>query len=383
MRQLRTAGLILVLIAQGLFGPRVALAQSGVAEAAQDASNQLAAAMTALDQAQTARDRVKALTKTVHGFESGLEALRDGLRRATIEERRVALALQAQEADVARLLGVLQSLGDGQTPTLLLHPQGALGTARAGMLLADVTPALQARVDALRAQLDDRVALRQIRQTLADRLAEGLAAAQQARVALSQSIADRVDLPRRFLEDPDKTAALIAAADSLAVFADAVSDIATQEAPGSLPDIAHRKGALTWPVQGILLRQSGQADAAGIVRPGLVLATLPQALVTTPVAATIRYAGPLLDYGQVVILEPQADLLIVLAGLGTSFGRTGEVVPSGAPVGLMGGQGIPDGAILSQAREGAGPERSETLYIEIREGSTPVEPLTWFDPNKG
>ena len=54
-----------------------------------------------------------------------------------------------------------------------------------------------------------------------------------------------------------------------------------------------------------MLRGMNEADAAGIKRPGIILATRPGALVNAPTAATIRYVGPLLDYGNVMILEPQ------------------------------------------------------------------------------
>jgi len=136
----------------------------------------------------------------------------------------------------------------------------------------------------------------------------------------------------------------------------------------------------------VILHRAGEADAAGITRPGIVLATRPRALVTTPVPATLRYRGPLLDYGNVIILEPQAGLLMVFAGLDTVYGRTGEVLPGGSPVGLMGGAG--DGRDLLAAAEteaggndiGAG--RAQTLYIEVRQDNSPVDPLAWFATDK-
>ena len=135
-------------------------------------------------------------------------------------------------------------------------------------------------------------------------------------------------------------------------------------------------------MQGTVLRRAGEADAAGIKRPGLILATRPRALVTTPTAATIRYLGPLLDFGNVVILEPQAGLLLVMAGLDVVYGQAGQVLPSGSPVGLMGGKDAEIGTILSQAGEGAGTEASETLYIEVREDNAPVDPDAWFATGK-
>ena len=61
-------------------------------------------------------------------------------------------------------------------------------------------------------------------------------------------------------------------------------------------------GSLALPVQGIVLRRANQPDAAGVARPGIIMATRPGAIVTTPAAATIRYSGPLLEFGNVVIL---------------------------------------------------------------------------------
>jgi septal ring factor EnvC (AmiA/AmiB activator) len=113
------------------------------------------------------------------------------------------------------------------------------------------------------------------------------------------------------------------------------------------------------------------------------MATPPRALVTAPTSATIRYHGPLLDYGLVTILEPQADLLFIFAGLDSVYGEIGEVQPAGAPVGLMGGTEAETDDFLSPIGDRAGNARTETLYIEARQGDAPVDPLTWFSTDKG
>lgn len=71
------------------------------------------------------------------------------------------------------------------------------------------------------------------------------------------------------------------------------------------------------PVAGCFLRQAGEADAAGIARPGLVTAAEAGAPVTAPAPApgTLCVAGPLLHYGNVIIMEPVPELLAVFAGL--------------------------------------------------------------------
>ena len=79
-----------------------------------------------------------------------------------------------------------------------------------------------------------------------------------------------------------------------------------------------------------------------------------------------------------MILEPGDGFLLVLTGLDEVYGGTGDVLPAGTPVGLMGGNS-PDATIfLTQASEGGGIVKTETLYIELRQGEEPVDPALWF-----
>jgi septal ring factor EnvC (AmiA/AmiB activator) len=266
---------------------------------------------------------------------------------------------------------VLAQVDTDPGPLLLLHPDGPLGTARSGMILADVAPALQAEVDRMRGELAELRDLRTLRSAAADTLAQGLAAAQAARTALSQAISDRTDLPIRFEDDPARLDELRAGAATLGAFAAGLApDV---EAPA---DFDTQRGKLPLPVQGRLIRAAGEADAAGVRHPGLTLATRPRALVTAPAAATIRYRGPLLDYGNVMILEPGAGYLVIFAGMHEVYGEVGEVVASGAPLGLMGGA-EPGPEFLAAATRGAAQD-SETLYIELRRGTEPEDPAPWF-----
>lgn len=352
--------------------------QSEAAVAARAAADRLGQATRQLDAAQSARDRVRALTETVAAFEDGLEAMRDGLRRASLREARLTRELQAREDEVAQLLGVLQSMGTRPSPVMLMHPAGPMGTARSGMILADVTPALNARADDLRTRLSEITTLRLLQENAVGTLQNGLNGVQEARTALSQAVAERTDLPRRFTEDPVRTAILISSSETLEGFASDLSEITTDEDRRDLPDISGLRGTLPLPVQGQMLRRANEADAAGVARPGLLLATRPRALVTSPTAATIRYRGPLLDYGNVMILEPQAGTLFVLAGLDVVYGEIGQVIPAASPIGLMGGQEAEIGEIIANSGNGTGTGRPETLYIEVRQDNAPVDPEAWF-----
>jgi septal ring factor EnvC (AmiA/AmiB activator) len=244
------------------------------------------------------------------------------------------------------------------------------------MLLAEVTPALQAQADRLRVELTEVRDLRAVQDAASATLARGLGAAQEARSALSQAISDRTDLPVRFIDDPAALKGLLESADTLDAFAAGLgSDLAAEDLS---PDITAAKGTLPMPVLGTILRRPDEADAAGVRRPGLLIATRARALVTAPWPATIRYRGPLLDYGNVMILELGRGYLLILAGLGTVYGEVGEVVPSGAALGLMGGPEAMATEFLASTQEGGGAGGSETIYVELRQGADPVDPTEWF-----
>ena len=115
--------------------------------------------------------------------------------------------------------------------------------------------------------------------------------------------------------------------DSRAFAAEILDDAGVAVTPGLDFDAA--RGSLPLPVLGALLRRFNEADAAGINRPGVLFAVQPRALMTAPWPASIRCAGPLVDYGNVIILEPQADYLLILAGAGDLFVTAGELVPVG------------------------------------------------------
>lgn len=367
----RPAPLIARLVALVLAAPP-ALADAGAIASIDAARARLETAHERLAQAGDARDRVSALTETVHAYEDGLVAMREGLRRVSAREATLTRQLDAKSGEISAFLGTLQTMGRAPAPLLLLHPSGPLGTARGGMILSEVTPALNAQALALEADLSEVARLRALQSDAARTLQQGLEGASTARTALSDAVSERRDLPVRYADDPVQTALLVASSDTLAGLAQALGSLPEGTA---LPAPDSLRGELPPPVTGPLLRRFGQSDAADVTRPGVVIATRPRALVTVPMAATLRFRGPLLDYGTVAIIEPAADVLIVMAGLAEVFGTPGEVLPAGSPLGLMGG--TPAGADAILTAEG-GAALSESLYIEVRESGTPVDPADWF-----
>lgn len=357
-------------ICVGLICGTAAAVQTDPATAAIE---QLQAANASLIAAETAQDPINALTRTIHAYEAGLDAIGDGLQSAATREAQLSQTLVLREAEIARFLMALQAAQNAPPVIAVMHPAGPVGAARAQIMMAEMKPALQEQAAELRTALDELQSLQSARSQATGVLQDALAGAEQARLALGAAVETRTDLSQRFQEDPVRTAILISSVETLDGFTSELSQISAQPMRPSTGDVSGRKGALDLPVQGTV---QDQTDA------GITVATRPRALVTSPSSATIRYRGPLLDMGNVMILEPQQDLLLVLSGMEDVFGRTGDVIPAGTPVGFMGGNAPEIGTILSLSGDGTGAPQSETLYMEIRESGRPVDPETWFRTDK-
>jgi septal ring factor EnvC (AmiA/AmiB activator) len=342
---------------------------------AQTAAEDLRVAGLAFAEAERSGDRVRALTDTVRAYERGLTVLRDALRDAALRERALRETFAAEGETLGHLLAALQTMSRAPEATVLLHPAGALETARASMLMADAAPALSAKAARLRADLEELEVLVLLRETSLDTLEQGLSEAQAARVALGQAAAARdsgtVDATEEAI-----VLALLNGADTLDAFASSLTGREAEEVGADA--FAAAMGRLPLPVEGVLLSGYGQPDAADVARPGILLAAAPRALVTAPWPGTVRYAGPLLDYGNVIILEPEAGYLLVLAGLGDLFATTGTVVRSDDPLGLMAGQPEPAQGNLIEGADAGGRSRTETLYIELRAQGGTRDPAPWF-----
>ncbi len=370
--------LLIAAIGLVLSGPASLWAEQPPVARAQQATEALNQAAELMAKAESGSDRVAALTEAIRAYEQGLAAMREGLRAAAIRERYLTLDFESRREQLSQLLGVLQTLERATTPLLLIHPTGPVGTARSGMMMSEVTPALNRQAEELRAQLQELAALQAFQESAARDLEWGLSGVQQARVNLSQAINDRTDLPRRFADDPVRVQIMADNSQTLQGFADKLQEAEATEPPDTAVPFTDMAGKLPLPAEGTVLRGFNEEDAAGLKRPGIVLSTRPLSLITAPWPATVRYAGPFLDYGNVIILEPDAAYLMVLAGLDQVYVELGQILDQDEPIGLLGGSQPATEEFLTEASQGGGTIDQETLYIEIRKDGTPTDPARWF-----
>lgn len=360
---------VLVLLAMLLCAPALAEEPADALEAAQ---TRLAEAETALAAARKAENRTAALGLAVEVYEAALADLRSAVVAAGVREREIALDLALRRTRTSGLLAALQGIARAPDGTARLHPEGALAAARTTAMLAHLRPRLEAEAQLLSEKLEARAAAQQVQQAGFAALTEGLASIAAARGELAgEVVATSQDA------GPEPDAALAAAAresDTLEALAAAL---------GGRARTAQADGALAWPVRGSVLRGFEAPDGAGVRHPVLVLDAPPQAVVRAPGSGRVRYAGPFLDYGQVVALRLDGGATVLLAGLSEVAARAGARVAAGAPLGVLGGRTPVPEEYVTLTEGGAEGGAGQTLHILMVGERGPMDPAPWFGAENG
>jgi len=373
----RLAAIALACALPGAAGAQAAAAADPLATAAHriaEASDRIAAAGQALDAATAVPDRIVALGKAIAAYDDALAVLRGGVAEAAAREQAVGVDLSDRRQEISRLLAALETMSRTPQPAQAMHPQGPVGAARAAAMMSHLTPALQAQATKLTGELATLQAARRLRTEGEARLQSGLATLASAQARLSEAISRAAPVE----PGPASPSATLLARDSatLTELAAALAKSAAATPPAAAPPTGPTPYA--WPVEGTVLRHFNEPDAARVRHPGIVVAATAFALVSAPADAIVRYAGPFLEYGYVVVLEPDPKTMIVLAGLAQLRVETGAPVRRGDLVGVLGGRplGVEEYVMLPESETGA--PGGETLYIEVRRDRGPIDPEPLF-----
>lgn len=343
-----------------------AAAQDALATQSAAAAARLAEAEALLAEAPHTDNQVVTLAAAIRTYEDGLIAVRAGVAETTGQYETIRAALTRDRAKITQMLGAVQA-ADRPSTTLSFHPAGARAAAQAQLIRASLGPSLDRDIAALRAQLAQLAKVTALKDKAATTLAEGQVGHAAVLTALQQALTDHLPAAR-FVEDPAVIAKLQAAAPTRDLLIPGLAALYT----GGLPsdESLASRGALPLPATGRHLN----TDAT----PGLILATPPQALVVAPTSATILYLGPVPGFEQAVVLEPTPGTTFVFAGLSQTFGAAGQLIPAGWPLGLMAEtMGDTDANLTTKSTIETG-NAAQALYLEVRDGQSPVDPATWF-----
>lgn len=367
-----------------------------------------------------ARDRAEreALKKRAAEIAAEIESART---RAT----RAARAAQDSERTLARLHAEIAELGRAEAQAeerlkrrraqagaaamalqrLALHPPEAMfaqpappsDTVRGGILLRAAVPEIERRAAEVRSDLD---AVRAAREDAAARRAAHAAETTQLakeRRELDAALARKAALQKETIDQGRAAERRLAA---LAEEARGLNELMTRieveqakrrarkedvpaqaaarpkpAAPAAKPDakaaFAKARGRMPMPAVGSIVLRYGQATRAGLTHRGITLETGNDAGVIAPFAGYVVFAGEFRGYGQLLILDHGDGYHTLLAGLARIDGVPGLWVETGEPVGVMGQGGGQGGVSRPQ------------LYVEIRRGGQPVDPLPWLAAGNG
>ena len=328
-----------------------------------------------------------ATATSVIRLEARLTELEETLPRLEGEERIAAAALAGRRDEVVRLLAALQRLARRPADGRILAMQDPLTMLRGRLLLGTAKPALARDARDLAAELGQLASLRDLiarQRRQQDDAVRRLAEERRVLAGLVEIRSGRSARPAEAGEaTPSGTHELARQIQSIDELIDRLARArhATRLRPEDLvpagpeakpaPSDAHmllktaRIPASRLPAAGPVIGRFGKPEDNGWTAQGITIATRSSAQVVAPRAGTAVFAEPFLGYGELLIIDHGEGYHVLLAGLERLDARVGDDLVSGEPIGVMGSDA------------GA----ADRLYIELRRGGRPIDPLPWLTEN--
>ncbi len=240
------------------------------------------------------------------------------------------------------------------TPQMLLMAN-PLDAARASLIMKSLIPVLAQQSDSLKKQLTDLAELEDSINSQRDKQSRQYQKLNKQQDDLQkllnerQAIYQKTEASRKTEEDE---------MEKLAQQARNLEDLVDRIKPKTrVASMASFPPNTVPPVTGIVKTGFGQTDDLGALSQGITFETRPGGPVVTPLAGTVRFAGPFQKYKQILIVEHAGGYHSLIAGLGRIDTVVGATLAAGEPVGI---------AETSQT----GPR----IYYELRQGGEPVNP---------
>ncbi|WP_424928487.1 murein hydrolase activator EnvC family protein [Amaricoccus tamworthensis] len=305
---------------------------------------------------EVARLRTEAVTAANRARDLSWELVRDG-------------------DEISDFLTAAQTLGASKADHSVMHPDGPLAAVRAAAMVRALRAEAESRADRLTARMAAIHAAERKRDELLERLAEGLERLDHDRRELAgemRFVSGAAPAPDRVLSEALATAGTI---DEL------ISEIA-RRGNASWSETATNQN-LIWPAPASVVQDFGTSVMGGAHRHGIELSAWPMSPVVSPAKGGVRYAGPFLDYGNIVIIEDDSGLMAVLAGLSRVTVENGTEIAQGDVIGILGGRSPEVQDYVRYRDQETVSGLRETLYMEIRHGQRPVDPVPLLSGENG
>lgn len=301
-------------------------------------------------------------TRAIRTNEEKLGEINRSIRQLNAKKEAVYANLSRDQRHLGDMISAFQKLSRTPTGLLLIGSESPLEAARASMLIRASLPLLHEEAALLKEQLNELESLekkinRQLQSQQAEtRKLEAREKELAALLAQRESIYKDTQTERQELEDYVKR--LASQARDLE---DLVKKLKPQQPPArggqrppQSPAPAFSEALL--PVQGTIATAFGGKDALGGKNQGITIAARSGATVISPLAGTVKFAGPFQKFRQILIVEHSGGYHSLIAGLERIDTVVGAKVSAGEPVGKLGSSSEP------------------RLYYELRLDGKPINP---------
>lgn len=307
-------------------------------------------AQRATGEAARANAAAAALAARIEAAEADITAAH--ARIALVERLSAAqrARLAASQGPLIRLTAALQTMARRPPALALIQPGSLDEVVHVRALLASSLPAIRARTAGVRAEMARGDALRRQAREAVVQLGSSRRDLQQRRVALARFEREQrrrsASLMHSALRESDRALAFGEEARDLAALAGTreyqarmTRRLAELPGPALRPGTAPgrpRQPYYLLPVEGRLLRGTGEISDAGVHARGLTFAVDAGATAVAPRAGRIAYAAPYRGYGEVVIVDHGGGWTTTLTNLGALAVKRGDRVRARQPLGRTG-----------------------------------------------
>tara|TARA_R110002167_G_scaffold43780_1_gene132105 strand:- start:3345 stop:4418 length:1074 start_codon:yes stop_codon:yes gene_type:complete len=291
------------------------------------------------------------LRTTVDADDRQITAQRTRLRELAAREATLTADLSRARGRQSRLLSALQMMSRRPPPPLLIPASRATDTVRAAILLKAMAPELRARVKVLTDQQTEIARVRRLAALSSERLFT-VESAQGDRRAEIESLSTRKRALQTVLRSEAQQAER--AANVLQARIRSLGGVVPTGDPETVSRTTRLPAGrtrLTPPISGTPSEQFGAGSDGWRWRAD-------SAQVAAPAAARVAFAGPLDDWGQVVILDLGPGWRAVVAGLEDLSVTAGDRVIDGQTLGHSGADG--------------------EVYFGLRRDERSIDPAPWL-----
>ncbi|MGN7501522.1 MAG: murein hydrolase activator EnvC family protein [Alphaproteobacteria bacterium] len=338
-------------------------------------------------------DELRALSQKIQDAEQERSALTLRINELSQQEEHLNQDLLLRRKEVDKLIMALIRLKKVPPEIMVLQPNSMLSAAQGTMVLSGVLPDIEQKLQSL---ADDLTKLDKLREEIENKKSETqiLLSALSRDQAKLEDLVDKKktdlyntnkDLQRRQVtlrklsREAETVEELMQKITALAAIPKPVyaprrgaeppkvtkapkTEKRSKTTKNIMPAVANAAHPLPpgMPVVGHVDVNYGEIDDLGAKSQGWTISTQKNAIVTSPFSGTVKYTGAFKRYGQILLIQHDADYFTLIGGVAEIYVLPETQITKGTPLARMGQSGDAQGLTH--------------LYYEVRYKGKPVDP---------